>query len=64
MLDNVGLAGVLAGFEHDHRLHMLAPDGIRHANDADILFLIPVGLAISFMLWVIWALEKQIRKGR
>jgi hypothetical protein len=35
-----------------------------HANDADILFLIPVGLAISFMLWVIWAIEKQIRKGR
>lgn len=26
------------------------------------LLLIPVGLALAFMLWVIWALEKEIRR--
>jgi hypothetical protein len=33
--------------------------------DSDLtLLLIPVALALAFMLWVIWALEMQIRRDR
>ena len=33
--------------------------------DSDIKFLlVPMGLAVAFMLWVIWALEKQIRRDK
>ena len=28
------------------------------------LLLIPMGLALAFMLWVIWALEKEIRRDQ
>ncbi|SPE28572.1 hypothetical protein SBA5_670023 [Candidatus Sulfotelmatomonas gaucii] len=28
------------------------------------MLLIPVAPALAFMLWVIWALEKQIRRDR
>jgi hypothetical protein len=29
-----------------------------------ILLLIPMGPALAFMFWVIWALEKQIRREK
>lgn len=33
--------------------------------DSDLkLLLLPVGLAVVFLLWVIWELEKQIRRER
>lgn len=33
--------------------------------DSDLtLLLIPVAPALAFLLWVIWALEKQIRRDR
>ena len=44
------------------RLLDAAPEGILMV-DLDLkLLLIPVGLALAFMLWVIWALEIQIRR--
>jgi hypothetical protein len=33
-------------------------------DSAFTLLLIPVAPALTFMLWVIWALEKQIRRDR
>ncbi len=39
-----------------------APEGILMVDFDLKLLLIPVGLALAFMLWVIWALEKEIRR--
>jgi len=40
--------------------------GVKMASTTDvaIFFLLLMGLAVAFMLWVLWAIEKQIRKGR
>ncbi len=31
-----------------------------HLTSLDYLFLIPVGLALAFMLWVLWSLTNQL----
>lgn len=33
-------------------------------SDVKLLLLFPMGLALIFMVWVLWRLEKQIRRGR
>jgi hypothetical protein len=33
-------------------------------SDVKLLLLFPMGLALMFMVWVLWRLEKQIRRGR
>lgn len=33
-------------------------------SDIKLLLLVPVGLALVFMLWVLWKLEMQIRRGK
>jgi len=46
------------------RLLDAAPEGILMVDFDLKLLLIPVGLALAFMLWVIWALEMQIRRDK
>jgi len=46
------------------RLLDAVPEGILMVDFDLKLFLIPVGLALAFMLWVIWALEKEIRRDQ
>ena len=46
------------------RLLDAAPEGILMVDFDLKLLLIPVGLALAFMLWVIWALEIQIRRDK
>jgi hypothetical protein len=46
------------------RLLDAAPEGILMVDFDLNLLLIPVGLALAFMLWVIWALEMQIRRDK
>ena len=31
-----------------------------HLTICNILFLIPVGLSLAFMLWVLWSLTRQL----
>ena len=33
-------------------------------SDIKLVLLFPMGLALVFMLWVLWKLEKQIRRGK
>ncbi len=33
-------------------------------SDVKLLLLFPMGLALIFMVWVLWRLEKQIRRGK
>lgn len=33
-------------------------------SDIKLLLFIPMSLALVFMFWVLWRLEKQIRRGR
>jgi len=35
-----------------------------HVTGAEIMLLIPLSLSLAFLFWVIWELEKQIRKER
>lgn len=35
-----------------------------HLTSLHYLFLIPVGLAIAFMLWVLWSVSRQLTRGR
>lgn len=32
------------------------------ASDVDYLFLIPLGLSITFMVWVLWNLTRQLKR--
>jgi len=35
-----------------------------HTSDLDYLFLIPLGLGLAFMLWVLWNLTRQLKRKR
>lgn len=37
---------------------------MNHASDLELLFVIPLGLAIAFMVWVFWNLTIQLRSKR
>lgn len=37
---------------------------IMHISDSEFLFVIPLALAIAFMMWVFWNLTGQIKRSR